>query len=686
MSAIRPCCFLLTALLTSFAATAQAADTDSDAIADDTDNCVTVKNAGQIDSDSDGYGNACDPDFNNDGRVNALDLSLFRQRSLNGDLSADMNADGRVNALDLAIFRQFSAAGLPPGPSGQVNTITDAGAARFLDQATFGTKTQDIQGLKAKGSYAAWIDSQFALPANLLLPGTKQLYDNAYNYCQALPAPEDWCPGRSLTEVLTAGADGEFDINYDLHRHVWWKNAVDGNDQLRQRVALALSEILVVSDIPDALSNSTFGVASYYDALTRNAFGNYRQLLDEVTLHPVMGMYLNMQGNEKADPARNIRPDENYAREILQLFSIGVHKLHQDGTPMLDGAGKPIPTYGQAEVREFARVFTGWSFADMEYWGQWYDHADRTRPMVSNGPYYTNYHDYGTKRLLDGYAVPAGLTPRQDLTAALDNIFNHPNVGPFIGKQLIQRLTTSNPSPGYVSRVAAVFNNNGAGVRGDMKAVVKAILLDPEARAGVARQPHFGKLREPLLRMTHMFRAFGGKPVLNAYGSWGVSPNDAVYASPGSYFGLQGFEGDVGQNILRSPSVFNFFFPDHSPVGAIRSAGLVAPEFQIATANNIMGMSNTIQFHVLDADREQPTPHWTYLDLAREAGLAANPDALLDHLDVLLTGGSMTASLRQIVKDHLNDPVFPSDAEGRMDRARDAVALILHSPEYLIQK
>jgi uncharacterized protein (DUF1800 family) len=393
-----------------------------------------------------------------------------------------------------------------------------------------------------------------------------------------------------------------------------------------------------------------------------------------------MGLYLNMAGNQKADPDLNIRPDENYAREVLQLFSIGVHKLNQNGTPILDGTGKPIPTYGQSEVREFARVFTGWNLAN-KAWYDWWGMGDRTLPMQA----FPEYHDTGSKTLLNGNTIPGGLTPRQDITAALNNIFNHPNVGPFIGRQLIQRLTTSNPSPDYVYRVAAAFNNNGAGVRGDMKAVVKAILLDPEARAGTAKQPNFGKLREPLIRMTHLFRAFGGKAVQNGWGAWGVSPNDTTFNSPGSWSGLGSFEQDVGQNVLRSPSVFNFFAPDHSPVGPVRESGLVAPEFQIATANNVMGLSNTINFHIQDTDWDTER-RWTYLDLSPEVSLANNPDALLGHLNTLLTGGEMSPALRSIIKDHLINGGFTNDASGQLSKARDAISLILNSPEYLIQK
>jgi uncharacterized protein (DUF1800 family) len=667
-------CLLAAWLASSPPSLLAASDADADGVPDGADNCLNAKNPGQLDSDGDGFGNACDPDFNNDGIVNARDLATFRNRFGGTDANADFNGDGRVNSIDLAIFKQYY--GKVPGPSGRSSVVNDAEAARFLNQATFGATLEAIQALKSMGTYAAWINDQFERPVSLLLPGARQIYSAGYEYCRT--QPYEGCPELSLTEVSTPGVDGLLDTHYDFHRNVWWKNVVEGGDQLRQRVAFALSEILVVSDVPGDLENSAFGVADYYDTLTRHAFGNYRQLLEAVTRLPVMGIYLSLVRSSKADPERNIRPDENFAREVLQLFSIGVHRLNLDGTPMLDGSGNPIPNYGQAEVQEFARAFTGWKFADV-LWDDWYAISDRTKPMQADAA----HHDPGAKRLLGGVVVPAGQTAEQDLTAALDNIFSHPNLGPFIGRQLIQRLTTSNPSPAYVARVAAAFNDNGTGVRGDLKAVVKAILLDSEARSGIVSQPHFGKLREPLLRVSHVFRAFKAKPVAGA--TWGVPPTIAVYHSPGVWSGIEHFEQDIGQNVLRSPSVFNFFFPDHAPVGPVRDRGLVAPEFQIATETNVMGLSNTVNFHVQDADLQTPRL-WSYLDLSHETSLVADPDALLTHLDTVLTGGGLSAGVRQIIKEHLSSSSFPDTAKGRLAKAKDAISLILDSPDYLIQK
>jgi uncharacterized protein (DUF1800 family) len=660
---------LLALTLFFLSGAATAADSDGDGINDAIDNCSEVANADQRDTDGDGFGNRCDADLNNDGGVNSLDIVLFRNQFGTVGPDADFNGDGGVNSLDIVIFRSYF--GKPPGPAG-TGAISSAEAARFLAQASFGPTTQDIRHLIDLGSYESWIDEQIASPPSLLLPATKLMYDAYQTDC--VQSGGDCTP--SLVEITTAGEDGVFDTWHKHFRHVWWTNAVEGQDQLRQRVAFALSQILVVSSLNDALDGSSLGLADYYDTLARHAFGNYRDLLEAVTLHPVMGIYLSMVKNEKADPERNVRPDENYARELLQLFSIGVDRLNADGTPVLDAFGNSVPTYGQAEVQAFARVFTGWNYADIAWW-DWWGKADRTKPMVPH----EGHHDTDAKILLDGVELPAGQNARQDLEAALDNVFAHPNVGPFIGGLLIKRLVSSNPSPDYVARVAAVFDNNGSGKRGDLAAVVKAILLDPEARQG--QGDDFGKLREPLLRMSHLFRAFQATPVDG--GDWDVPDGVAVYNSPGTWSGLHYFERDSGQNVLTSPSVFNFYSPDYSPAGPVRDAGLSAPEFQIATEHFVMSMINTVNFHVQDSDSTWNT-YWTRLDLSAEAAMATDPDELLDHLDVLLTGGRLSSAVRQIVKSHLNSDVFQSGETGNMARAKDAVSLILSSPDYLVQK
>src|SRR5450432_3349443 len=411
--------------------------------------------------------------------------------------------------------------GITAGP------FNDSDAARFLAQATFGPTDADIAHLRAIG-YQAWLTEQFAFPQTLEIDDL------------------NWIGNPPMSEQ----------IGQDNRQEAWFLGALGGpdpnplatvtnhKDQLRQRVAFALSEILVVSEQNPTLDGYTRGMAYYYDILTKNAFGNYRTLLEKVTLSPAMGVYLNMMGNRRADLSQNLHPDENYGREINQLFSVGLVMLNLNGTPK----SPSVATYTQSTITNFAHVLTGWNWASCDVdggGGSPYDQftycfppyntpSDFETPMVaydqkdhpnSGDP---SYHDNGTdltndihnKQLLNytgainGGVLTDGGTAASDLAFALDNIFNHPNVGPFISTRLIQRLVTSNPSPAYVQRVATVFNNNGSSVRGDLKAVVQAILLDPEASYGQWSSPDtFGKLREPLLTLTHFWRAMGAKHV-----------------------------------------------------------------------------------------------------------------------------------------------------------------------------
>ncbi len=525
-------------------------------------------------------------------------------------------------------------------------------SARFLTQATFGPTTASISHLQSLPSFDAWLTEQFAKPASLQEPYVRARCPEVEGNpsCDA----DTWVPSR---------------------HDKWWINIIEGEDQLRQRVAFALSQIFVVSDHAPALSNTQFGLANYYDMLAQNAFGNYRALLEKVTLHPVMGIYLSMVRNQKADPANNIRPDENYAREVLQLFSIGLHELNVDGTLKLDANGQPIPTYDQNTIKEFARVFTGWNYANAA-WDDWFEDTDRTQPMTP----VAQYHDTGEKHLLNGAVIPASNTAAQDMAAAMDNIFNHPNVGPFISKQLIQRLVTSNPTPAYVSRVANIFNNNGSGIRGDLKAVVRAILLDPEARNGPTSLPDtFGKLREPLLRISHLYRAF--KAQKRDGGEWNGYPGTFVYRFAEDTYEM---DGATGQGLLRAPSVFNFYLPDHSPSGPIRSAGKVAPEFQIINENTVTALANMTNNAIwADNDSDWVSP----LDLSAEEALVDNSNAILDHLNTLVFSGQMSSPLRQILKNHLdNTPYWGAPAEKRRDKTRDIVSLVFMSPDYQIQR
>lgn len=501
-------------------------------------------------------------------------------------------------------------------------------AARLLTQATFGPDHGSINYVAAVGN-ETWLQMQFNEP-----------------------------PSEHLPRVIALSGSGN-DTQLSRYR-AFWDIAINAPDQLRQRVALALSEILVISDVPDALLHHSDMLAAYYDVLVRNAFGNYRDLLEAVALSPAMGVYLSSLGNEKPDNAIGRRADENFAREIMQLFSIGLVQLHQDGAPQLS-YGAPIPSYQQSDVAELARVFTGWSWNrpdwNVDAISGWFPDRNRLRtPMIAFAP----LHDDGSKVFL-GTSIPAGQTPEQDMSMVLDILANHPNVGPFISRQLIQRLVTSNPSRGYVSRVAAVFNNNGAGQRGDLRAVVRAILVDQEARSGNSiNDPSFGKLREPLLRFSHLWRAFRVK----------VNPQVGY------------FETLMTQHApLTSPTVFNFFRPNFSPTGDLRNAAMVAPEFQINSETRLNAVNAALQSVVLTDsffDRFSSP-----LSLEAENSLAGSLEALVDRLNLVLMSGSMSAPMRELLLRYANDNRYHVD---QLTMVRQLIALTITSAEYAIQR
>lgn len=527
----------------------------------------------------------------------------------------------------------------PPPPPPPPTSAQMAEASRFSANASFGLAYAEIDALARQGQ-GAWLDQQFSLPAST----HSSIVD-------------DLVQRRDAGEFAPFEQDIEYLILF--RRLAWWHRAVTAPDTLRQRVAFALSQVFVVSDNVDDLIINPYALSDFYDTLLNGSFGNFRDLLRDVSLHPAMGIYLSHVNNRRSDPANNIFPDENYAREVMQLFSIGLFELNIDGSNRLDVNGQPIPTYSNVEIREFAKIFTGLSFGG--------SNAFFGNPVpVFRAPMrmFDAQHEPGEKRLLNGTIVPAGQSGVQDIEAAIDNLFYHPNVGPFIGKQLIQRLVTSNPSPAYVERVARAFNGDATGVRGDMQAVIRAVLLDPEASAPAGSRAEFGKLREPVVRYVSLLRQLG------------ASSSDGFIANTGY------FVQELGkQHPLSAPSVFNFYLPAHSPAGEIAAAGLVAPEFQITTSNSIVGLSNLIDFIVLaDFVTDAPEP-FAPVTLNYDAlnSIAGNADDLVDRLDILLTAGSLDPATRQSMLTLLND------IDDLNIRARIGLYLFLVAPDYAVR-
>ncbi len=522
----------------------------------------------------------------------------------------------------------------PPPPGGDISR-TDA--VRFLNQATFGASEATIAELQTLGSYDAWIDRQFALPYT-----------------------------SSLEKRMAAGGSSN-----TVYRHdVWWDNAMTAPDQLRQRLGFALSEIFVVSDLDYTLANAQWAITHYYDMLATGATGNFRDLLENVTLHPVMGIYLSMLRSERANAELNIRPDENFAREVLQLFSLGLHQLNIDGTVRYEN-GSPAPAYTQDTVENFAEAFTGWSYANAGWTANNIPNESRRVPMVP----FEEYHEPSDKILLGGQRTSAGASATADMAAALDNIFAHPNVGPFVARSLIQRLVTSNPSSSYVRRVAEVFNANDAGVRGDLGAVVRAVLVDDEARRGHTQLPgQFGKFKEPLLRLTQIWRAFDAVP-----GPTAAADEFRVYNSH-----LSVIDALTGQAPLRSPSVFNFFNTDN-PMPL--DYDLVAPEHQILTEINVASTNNMVFSMIYDFNNYRTNTnagHVTRINVDRALALVDTPAAMVDYVDEMLTAGITPAAVKTAIAQQVSS--HPATTDGHLAATLDAIYCIAGSPFHLVQR
>ena len=563
-------------------------------------------------------------------------------------------------------------------PDSFTGPASDADAVRFLEQASWGPTAADIAHVKAVG-FKAYLDEQFTAPVTN--PTKNSNYPDL-----AFPAEDGTaCPSSSPGDPnynQTVCNRDNFTI-YPLQRN-FYSNALYGPDQLRQRVAFALHQILVVSANGEV--NRPSWMTVYLQALDRNAFGSYRTLLQEITLTPAMGEYLDMRLSTRTNP------NENFAREILQLFSIGTVVLNQDGTAQLDAQGSPLASYGQTQVNEFTRVFTGWNRVPGTIapgTPNWRD------PMVPRGG--TN-HDFNSKTLLNGLVTPACSSSsgaaniacaQADLTLALDNIFNHPNVGPFISKQLIQHLVTSNPSPPYVGRVAAVFNNDCAGLypianctsaRGNLKAVVQAILLDPEARGDVKTDPNYGKLREPAHYIAGFLRAVNVKSFDK------LSTSDGVLGNRSS----TDFSGTLDQPIFLPSTVFSYYQPSYEVPGT----KILGPAFGILSTSTTLRRANdinTLTYTGVSANTS-PTaaspdrPRGTSVDLANLEAMAANPADVVDALNPLLFHGTMSTQMRTSIITAMNAINDANLTTRHQKRARVAVYLAATSSQYDIQR
>ncbi len=516
---------------------------------------------------------------------------------------------------------------LPPPPPVMP---TAAEASRFLAQATMGTTRADITKVQTLG-YAGWLDEQFALPAS----GTRW----------------DW--------LVAGGYNAAANINSETGADPCiWRKLLSSPDTLRQRVTLALSEIVVAAVTGFVGSGwKTFSAAAFLDVLEANAFGNYRTLLQQVSLGAPMGEFLTYRGNIKFNAVTGAMPDENYAREVMQLFTIGLLQLNLDGTPKLT-SGLPTETYTLDDITGLARVFTGWNY---DLTGTTTATPDfKARPMTQTA----SRHETGAKTFL-GTTIAAGTDGATSLTLALDAIFGHANVAPFISRQLIQRLVCSNPTPAYVARVATVFNNDGAGAKGNLKAVVKAILLDAEARsaAGLA-DPNFGKQREPILRFTGWARAF---KVSSPSDTWPIGNT----SDPSTR---------LGQSPLRSGSVFNFFRPGYVPPNSpIGTAGLVAPEFQLTNESTVVGYLNYMQAVIKNGSGDAKPDYAALMPLADTA------QALLDELNLVLAANQLSAATIALIKGALDSMAAGTDA-ARLNRIYAALVMVMASPEFIVQK
>ncbi len=612
-------------------------------------------------------------------------LILFIGYNINAQQYQDYIGSGHTVGVKVTTSNNYQSANGFNSINGTGLMPDQKSASRFLAHATLGADFETINNVSQIG-FSQWLDNQFN--------------QGNYGFLEHL---DETLTVAAYNQHIADGLIPDDFGTYGFFRYVWWESIMKGNDLLRDRVSLALSEIFVISAKSD-LFDYAEGIVHFHETLYDNAFGNFRDLLFDVTMHPAMGFYLSHMNNPKANPTLNRFPDENYAREVMQLFSIGLYELNNNGTRKKDANGNFIPTYDNLDIQEFAKIFTGlsgdnwsrhaWDAGAINWgpynFGEGIWGTDLTKPMKM----YEGWHQTGSKSLLRGKIVPAGQSGMKDVNDAIDNLFNHPNVGPFIGRLLIQRLVKSNPSPEYIDRVATAFNNNGNGVRGDMKAVIRAILMDSEARDCSWKEvDHHGMLKEPIVRYTHLLRAF------NAYNNFGRFYNNAWFFRE---------EQAQEQHPMESPSVFNFFLPDYQPRGRITNAGRFAPEFQIFNSSTSLNYINVAHNAAIWTYAFNDYTEWmpnheniqdserTRINIADEINLITEPpkdnpsllsqelDELLDRLDIILTHGNLSDGSRAIIKNGLMElGASWADAE---TVTRYAIYYVMISPDYAILK
>ncbi|MGR5134360.1 DUF1800 domain-containing protein [Vibrio alfacsensis] len=512
-----------------------------------------------------------------------------------------------------------------------------------------GMTPEQIKEIEQQG-YIKWLDNQFESPVVSHLKKYEKVKSKIGNLI-----PVDGCK-----HIHYGG--------HDIREGIWWDSMLYGNDQLRHRAAFALSQILVVSQKDNPVNGrNPQSLVAFYDILQRHAFGNYRDLLEEVTLSPSMGAFLSMANSKKHDPKRGTYPDENYAREVMQLFTIGLYELNPDGTAKTDSTGNPISTYTQNDVQEVARAFSGWTYSDKmtnpdgsALHGEGY-----IKPMIPLEDKRGTYHDEGEKLVLN-HIIPAGQTPLEDIQSVLDLLFAHPNTPPFISRQLIQRMVTSNPSPEYVERVALVFEDNGKGIRGDLKSVFASILLDQEALEGSSEPNRYPilKMKEPILAVAEVLRILGAK-------THGEYEQDAY-----------SIINNVNQGLHSANSVFNFYSPDFSPSGPLMDSQLYAPEFEILPWAGFIGYQNTLRAYIVRATQQNRCDNAVYINLSeyQQAATSEDANALPDLINQRFLSGTMSSELHSAI-------VNAAAAERNpQNKVMIGLLLVASSPEFLIQR